>query len=170
MTTRRAPRRQGSFRRGPRRKVEWFDNIINETVASGGQQVEDLSSEMTSLEKKGATVLRILVDMAALLIASGNGGVLTVGICIVDDDALASLTLPDPASETDKPGWLWRTRKSVFNNAVQDMSQQAFFIADLKAKRTFRGPSENLVMILDLGTSSASVNVDGWVRVLIGKN
>ena len=136
---------------------------------SGGQQVEDLTSELGTAEKKGLTIVRLIIDIAAVLISAGTGGRLTIGICVVNDDALASLVLPDATNEADKPGWLYRTRRSVFTSDPNDLAQQAHFKEDLRSKRTFRGASDNLVMVLDLGTSNASVNVDGWIRVLAMK-
>ena len=171
MTTGRARVARGRGRRTPRRPVEWFDNIINETITSASQQVEDLSSELADLEKKGASIARIIINMTCVLTtAAGTGGVLTFGICMVENDAVAAGVSPEPSTETDKPGWMWRTRESVFSSDLNDRAQVAVIKEDLKTGRRFRGASDNLMLIIDSGTLSNPVNIDGWIRVLIRKN
>ena len=167
MTTRR--RRAPARTRGPRRPVQWFDEIVSEVLASSDQQVDELSVDIVDNDKKGMTIVRTIVQLGANLTAAGSGGQLSVGLAMVNDDALAALTLPD-ADTIDEPGWLYRGVKSVFTSVVNDHSQETRFDLDLKGRRKFTGTDMNFCLILDTGTiSGGSINVNGRVRFLVMK-
>ena len=99
-------RRRGFRRAGvraPRRAVEWFDNIINETLTSSDQQIEDLTDQMADSEKKGATIVRLIIDITCVLTTAGTGGLIRLAIGMVDNDALAAGAVPEADDEADIP-------------------------------------------------------------------
>ena len=165
-----ATRRRGfNPRRVTRRPVQWFDEIVTEILGSSDQQVDELSVDIRDEDKKGMTIVRTIVSLGANLTAAGSGGQLSVGLAMVNDDALAALTLPD-ADTIDEPGWLYRGVKSVFTSVLNDHSQETRFDLDLKSRRKFTGTDQNLCLILDTGTiSGGSINVNGRVRFLVMK-
>ena len=163
---RRGPRRS----RQPRRAVEWFDRIIDETISSTGQQSNTLTADIASDEMTGMTLLRTIISIGANLSIAGTGGLLSMGIVQVTSDALAALALPDADIGTDKPGWLWRASRTVFTSLVNDRSQETRFDIDLRTGRRLRGSANDLILVFDLGVSSADVNIDGLVRMLFAKS
>ena len=169
MTTRTSPpQRRRSFR-GPRRQTEWLDSIINSTIPSSNIIQVVLSDQMNESQLKGATVLRVILDLAAGLVTAGTGGVLSLGIAMVLDAAVAATSLPVPATSGEQPGWLWRASQGVFTTAPNDKSQQTLWKADIKARRRFSGADSNLVFIMETGVASANINLDGLIRVLVAK-
>ena len=173
MTTSRRGRpsgRRGGFSRGPRRATEWYESNIDLTIASGGQTTDTLSGNIPDDDKKGLTVVRFLINMTAVLITAGTGGHLYLGIAQITADALAAVALPDADVATEKVGWLWRASRVVATDSVNDSTQFARFEVDLRSKRRLRGEDMDLVLIANLPSSSASINIDGWVRMLALKS
>ena len=164
-------RRRGGTRRSgyaarPKRGLFWIDTNIDETTGSAEQDSTDLTTLMVDDEKKGATLVRTILSLRSVLIAAGTGGLLGMGIVIVNDDALSAGVFPDANSAGDQPGWLWRRQLPIATSDPNDSSQWLATDIDIRAKRTLTGEDSNLMLIINLGTSSASVNTDGWCRSL----
>ena len=164
-------RRTRGRRRGPRRQAEWFDTFINETTASGQQDVQDLSSPIAQDEKKGMTIVRIIIDLTTLLVTAGTGGLLSYGIALVSNEAAAAIAYPDADDEDDMGrGWLWRARRVVSASNLNDVSMNSRLVYDIRAKRRFSSEDDGLYFIMDAGTLSSDVNTDGLIRVLALKS
>ena len=165
-------RRARGFRRGvrrARRAVEWFDSLINETVTTS-QQTDDLSANIPSDEKKGMTIIRLLIDLVCAAAATGTGNVIAMGIAMVENDAVAAAAFPDPGAETDQPGWLWREVFSVYTSTLNDRAQSVPIVRDIRARRRFPARQTSLYLIIDTVSGSTSINIDGSIRVLVAKS
>ena len=145
-----------------------MDNIINSTVVPTGETVVLLSDLLAEQELKGARVRRLIIDVDARLATIGTGGVLGIGICMVDNDGAGAGAVPNPADSGEQPGWLWRDSKGISSSDLNDNAQAVKFKADLKVNRRFLGGDMNLALILELGASTSNVNLDGLIRAVIG--
>ena len=150
----------------PKRATEWNDYQVNETVTVGNANLFDLTQKLLDDEKKGATLVRLLIHIAALAQTAGTGSLVALGIQMLDDDALAANAHSEPGSMGEQPGWMWRAFGSVFTSVVNDSSQQRIFEVDLKARRRLRGQDQNVVLILHNISGASTINFDGMVRVL----
>ncbi len=152
----------------PRRGVYWEDTIIDQTLGANSQFGQSLDAGIPEDEKKGVTVTRILLEIDVVAVTAGTGGIFSAGIAIVQDDASAALSFPDPDSVGDDPGWLWRVaRQGVFNNDPNDFSQARHYKLDLRAQRKYVGEDYSLMLIgMNLAGVASSLNVDGSLRVL----
>ena len=165
MTTRR-PRRPFGMARS-RRKTSWFDVTVNVDTLLSGQQVSSvLTTNMGDDEKYGATIIRTIVPLSVNMTVASSGGIVSLGIVMVNQDAQAAQAMPDPEADLDQPGWMWRTRRVVSSSLVNDQSQALFIFADLKVSRKFAGEEVDSVLIM--GYSGVdSINIDGLVRTLV---
>ena len=161
-------RRRGGFRRGsPRRKLEWVDTIINfDALGSLGQTHDRLTAGFSDDVKKGATLVRTIVDIGANLTVAGPGGVLSLGLLYSTDDTIAALAFPEVDVEGEQPGWLWRSSKSVFTQTANVKSNETRFAFDLRMSRKFPGSGTDLVFLANMSATSEAVNIDGLVRCL----
>ena len=142
--------------------------MVNTTVSSATQIAHDLTGEITEQELvKGMTLVRMILHLTFAMTAAGAGGVIVLGVSLVERDAAAAGAFPDPATMGDQPGWLLRDQVSVFSSSTNDRSQVVDYFRDLKGKRTFAGEDITLNLIFDPGTLTSAVNVDGLARLLI---
>ena len=172
MTTSRRRASRPSFRaRAPRRAVEWFDNEINETITTSSQNAVPLSLDIADAQRKGMTVVRWIVDLLCVLAApsGGTGGLIHMGLYMASDEEVAAGAVADPAAVDDKPGWVWRAQKSVFSTTQNDRSQATPFQFDTKSRRRFPTEDYSPILVIDSGVLSASVNIDGLIRLLVQK-
>ena len=164
--------RRSGFRRSssPRRAREWFDTIVNTTVSSAGQAVVQLGQDILDDEKKGMTIVRLIIDLVYQLSAVGTGGVVSSGICLVTDDAFGASVLPEADVSSDKPGWWYRSVKTVYSATLNDRAQATNVQYDLKIGRKLPGEDVAISMIFDASALSSDVNIDGLVRLLALKS
>ena len=167
MSTRgRVARPRSGSRALPRRGLFWIDTNIDETTSSGTQDVTDLTTLMVDDEKKGATLVRLIISLRTVLTAAGSGGLVAMGLIVIKDDALSALALPEANSAGDQPGWLWRRQLGIACTDPNDPTQWLHTDLDLRAKRKFVGEDSNLCLVINAGTLTATINTDGWSRAL----
>ena len=151
----------------PRRAREWADITVDSTLTVGTQTAIHLSSAILDDEKKGATVVRVIIDLEAVALTVGVGSVIALGLLMLDAEARAAGVGPDPQDDNDQPGWMWRTRKLVFLSALNDRSQTTKIFMDVRSMRKFPGPDVDLAMVWAVVSGGSSqVNLDGLIRVL----
>ena len=131
---------------------------------------DDLFQDVADDERKGLTVVSLIVDLHAILSIAGTGGIVAMGITLVGDEALASLALPDADQVDDQPGWLWRAAHTVHSSANSDFAQAVPFGGQFKSKRRLRGEDETLLLIMDNISLTNNVNITGMVRVGVLKS
>ena len=165
MTTR---RRNGA--RGPRRALEWYDRFISQSNASNVQSLVDLSLGIATDEKKGMTVVRIIIDM--LIIPQSINVLATTNLAIhmASADAFSALAVADADDQDEQPGWLWRTRRSTALSNITNLSSPAALIKeDLRAQRKFAGEDQLLILQID-NEAGSTVLTRGIIRVLCKKS
>ena len=167
MTTSRVRRTRGRPR-GRRRPTEWFHMLIDNTISTGGQEVTAITANVLDDEKKGMTIARWFIDLTAAMTVASAGGLLTLALSQVQDDAAAASAYPEADINTEQPGWLWRVRKLVSSSVVNDRSQIVTFQQDLRAVRRFIAQDYDFVLQAEY-TGVDSVNLDGSVRFLAMK-
>ena len=151
----------------------WADNLINQVQgASGGSDTEDLFPALSRDERRGITVVRMLIDLAVTpetLSGVVASQISFMGIGVASFEAFGVDAVPDPDVETDRParGWLWRTSLVVLDDPdtiVQPMRVQA----DVRSKRRVDDGVLFLRMINTdrTGITPFSIQVTGIVRVL----
>ena len=156
--------------RAVKRAVEWFDTLVNFTVAAGAQNVLTLNDPLDD-EKKGSTLLRMIVDLGLVAATAGNTGTLiAMGSMIAPDDAIAAGAVSDPDNFNEQPNWIFRTQESVYTSVANDRTQQVMIKQDRKTARLFRGSTyEHILVTNNVSGGLTPVNVDGLVRCLWAK-
>ena len=103
---------------GGRRLTAWDDTFFDLVVASGATSSVALVNNVADPEKRGCTLVRMILDFEFIASAPGVfSGVqrVSAGIMVVSDDAFVGNVMPNPEDASDYPvgGWLWRTQKQV---------------------------------------------------------
>ncbi len=163
-------RRRRSFSRRPRRTVEWHNTNLNQLLTSGSQISLELSAGIAQDEVKGMTVMRVIVDLVAQLSVAGTGGLVSMGIAMVAEEAVTAGGIPDTNVEANEASWMWlRALQTVSATNLSDRSSFTPFLYDSKVMRRFRFEELQLRWICNAGTLSANVNINGSIRVLVAK-
>jgi len=163
--------RGGTFRRSsrrgaPRRTSKWVDFFVNETITTGSQQVADLTGLVEDQERKGMTLVRIIAKLTYLMIAAGTGGKIHNAILFLAQDAVNSLVFPDVDDVGEQVGWLWRNQTIHALSAANKHDEAVVETYDLHPRRTLLGNDMAIVLLWDAESLTASVNVDGLLRML----
>ncbi len=163
------PRSRTGYRgraRAPRQKVAWYDTTINAILMSDQRITQDLSKNMSAADKRGARVLRIIVNYEYNMSIAGTGGLVSYGLCIWPDEA--SSVLPDPDSEDQDVQWLWkRTFDIVSSSNASDSTQFTKVSIDVKPNRRLPTHLYSVRLIHKAEVLSDNVNVNGMVRLLM---
>ena len=166
MTTRRArPFRRTQARR---RTAEWYDVSFNDSIAQNVQDIKDMSTNLESNERKGATIVRTIIDLQFIPATSNVQMRTFLGLVLVELDAFASAVVPDPSLSDDQPGWLYRAQTSVRASSVNDPNPYRLQ-ADIKSRRKFPGEDVLYTAILERDSAVGNVLVTGWIRYLVLK-
>ena len=158
-----------------RRKTAWDDQIlIGQTVVNAASPAGFLLVENAAdPEKRGCTVVRIIVDLAVNADVPGSVSgqeVTSFGIALVSDDAFVAAAFPEPNDETDYPvsGWLWR--KVIL---VQDETLATGPIPPVRvyqdlrvARKLDRASLTLIVMTQGIEGSTFNTRLTGIVRAL----
>ncbi len=150
----------------------WADNLVDQEQAPAlGSDNEDLMPALSQDERRGLTIVRLLIDLAVTP-SPTNGVVGTqtslMGIGVASFEAFGAGVVPDSNVETDRParGWLWRSSLVILDdadNVVPSMRVQA----DVRAKRRVDDGVPFLNMVNQDRTGTAfTIRVTGIVRVL----
>ena len=166
---RRRGRRSGttSGRASSPRAKEWIDQHIDFNIVDGAEGLRSITTNLLDDEKKGATIIRCLVDMHVSS-KTLNAKVLTaIGLTMLNDDGFAAGAVPDPGDSSDQPGWYWRAQSVIRGNESNVLESQ-HIEKDLRAMRKFRGQEDQLVLIIE--PVGAAVDIDALFRTLILKS
>ena len=108
---------------GPRRLTSWDDTLFNNNLVDENQDIQELMTNVSDSEKRGCTLIRMLVHMQYLAgipgVVSGVS-LVTFGVALVSDDAFTASIVPDTEQATDFPvlGWVFRDRVSVVDETL----------------------------------------------------
>ena len=114
------------------------------------------------------TITRVIYEIQMVCLTAGSGGIMAYGMGMFNDDAVASLALPDPQSDTDEFSWYtWAAQLGVFTSTVNDSSQARIFRGDLHGQRKLPSEEHDFGLILArVDGVAVNINIDGWVRTL----
>ena len=171
MTTSRAGARRGSRgmpqrSRGQKRELVWQDRLVNLAMAQNATQTLDLTLNLANDERKGMTLVRTIISLDFNSRTAGAGNHIRMGIYKADGDAMAALALPDPGTETDNPGWIFRDSLFLSTTAANDGSQGRQIHADVRAQRKLLAESDVVAMIFETAGVAITIDIDGLVRTL----
>ena len=148
-----------------------MDSLINIAVGSGIQTFVNLTADLPANERSGATLARIILDLGLNAVTAGSGTVMDLAVHLMENDALAAGAGPDPDVGTERPGWIWRTRRGVFTSLANDRAQEVRLVYDSKAGRKMAGEAINIVLnVINQVGGASTVNIDGIVRLLFLKS
>ena len=158
---------------GNRRRRAWHDLEFAFTIGNGTQSFADLLQNLPATEQMGCTITRILTRMTyspVITIGADGSQVVSVGICVVSEEAFNASTLPDPNVNADDPvtGWMLKTQRAVRVMLSPDDVLHGQIFEDLRAQRKM-GNRAKLVMITNSDADEATsfdVRVVGLVRTL----
>ncbi len=149
----------------------WRDTLIDKATASSAQSVTSLNGDLTPIDTRGATVIRVIMRLSVIPTALGgavSGQIMTYGIGVVAQDAFAASAVPDPNVDADRParGWLMRDRCLIIDVAGDPLAPVDCH-GDFRGKRKL--DNGELVLIVnndnDQGAGT-SITMIGLVRVL----
>ena len=116
--------------------------------------------------KKGLTIVRTIIDISLTALTANTGVLVACGLVLVEGDAFGASVFPDPLTDDEQPGWLFRTHRRVESESTSVARQ--FIQEDIKARRTMRGEDAEFLMIWESG-AGANVRIAGMIRVLAMK-
>ena len=148
---------------------------MNFSVSSGSTSEVGLVDDTADPEKRGCTLIRLIMDFwmfPSIPGAVSGRQVVTMGIGVVSDDAFAagSSGLPNPEVDGDYPvgGWLWRHKVPIFDETLATTGPLVIRIKeDLRAMRKLDRSTVALMMksVSNEGTSF-TVQWMGIIRAL----
>ena len=139
---------------------------MDSTVAASGQNLIDLTTEITAVEKKGLTVVRQIVDLTVSALTAGTGGRFFSAMMVMESDAFAAGAAPDLEVQGEDPGFLWRRVDTVFTDVLNVRANSTLIRLDNRGMRKLPGEDVVLVLVLRQLASGISMNVDGLIRTL----
>ena len=109
--------------RAPRRGTAWDDNILNEQILNNGQNLLLLLNNVADPEKRGCTLVRVILNLWALPSNPGqvSGSMqLSLGIAMMSDDAFSAAAVAEADVPSDYPpsGWLYRDNVLVVDETL----------------------------------------------------
>ena len=158
---------------GPRRITAWDDEIHEFSLTNSSQTAINLMTNVADPEKRGCTLVRLIIDVVLFPATPGNASgrqIVSLGIGVVSDDAFAAGTLPDPEEESDYPvgGWVYRARKSVFDETLATgLVRPVLIEKDLRAMRKL--DRSTLALIVHNGAvegTAFTIGMSGLTRSL----
>ena len=161
-------------RRGPARRkraAEWFDtNFLDLQLASNTNTGTSLTVNIEDDEKKGLTIVRLIINLSYRTTTVGVGQRIAVGVCLLNDDAVAAAAIPDPETDDEKAGWMFRDGLHVINNAAADGASMGHIKVDIRSARKFPDEDFDMFIIQETGPAATNVQVNGIIRLLALKS
>jgi len=121
------------------RKAQWIDTLALSNIVDGGQALTSMMGGMGTVDSRGLTTSRIIVDLSLSAPVAVSDGLQTVslGIAVVSQEAFNASVVPDPNLGADRPprGWLWRTQVVVAGAASMSSAQPLRLMADIRGMR-----------------------------------
>ena len=150
------------------RQYQWFSILDeNDTALASGNQVEkDLLSGMSTDDRKGSTITRVIVDLVITADTLNQKTFTSYGLCMVNLDAFAAGAVPDADSNVDRADWLLRGRSRNYMTQLSGTSDAFVRSYDLRAQRVLRSEEMTLALILDHG-SGGGINFFWMSRILV---
>ncbi len=155
-----------------RRRTEWQDVFVNQSLINGAQQETTLILG-TGADAKGKTLVRHIIRLTGSgtspVANSSDLQVVTFGIGVFSDEEISAGTFPDPAvsNEIPRSGWLWRDQ-FVVAEAADSTSPISMVQIDLRAQRKLMYGRSVLIAVSKNSAGTAfNVALDGIVRSLV---
>ncbi len=155
-------------------KTLWIDTFINVNIATGGEDVTSLMTNIGSAASRfdALTLLRTIIrmDLAATVHDQGEGSsIVSLGIGVTSQEAFAGGLVPDPEIATDFPtrGWVWRSQYRVFSfqAGVADVHVREIDL-DLRGRRKLENGECYIVIENTALEGTTAVRPIGVVRQL----
>ena len=170
MTTRQRTARRPSVNGAARRRTAWDDTLLSTfTISSGGQNDVELMPAIIDPEKRGYTLIRMVMHLYVAPQAPGVQSLalqaVDVGIGLFSPDARAANAFSDPGAAGDFPvtGWIYRDRFMVRDELITDgIVPWADVRLDIRAMRKL--DRADPVLVVD----NANVTGAGFVVVVGG--
>ncbi len=163
--------------RGARRRTNWIDQTVIQTVVAGGTTQEiDLLSDASPSELEGLTVVRTLIDLTVTPAAAPGAFVIQLPMiagAIINDEADAAGALPDLLNDTDYPnrGYVFKMTAGVVgaNPTEEEFGHVARFTADIRAMRKLETSTRYLLLLANLNVTGTAITVQfaGLIRTLV---
>jgi len=154
-----------------RRVKEWFSTQqAFQDLADGGQTNLTLFSAALVGPRfiKGATVTRMLIDIALRADSVAQTARLFWGIVPMNADARAAGAFPDADDMSDRPGWMIRGQLTTIQASLSDSTQWDRRFLDIRSQRVLRNEEEELQLIVDNLSGGAVVGEwAAFIRVLM---
>ena len=147
------------------RQLKWFENIQGGVQAlANTQKANDLLSNITSANRVGATITRMIGKMYFEAEALTNKHEVFVGVTLVNADAQAAGAFPD-ADQVDDADWLYHSYVRFSSGNLSDGSQNGMITFDVRSQRKIHAAADRLLLITDVG--GFSVFRSHFVRTLV---
>ncbi len=127
---------------GNSRTPYWVDTFANNSIATGGVERLSLLGGLSAADKRGITVVRLLIhimaDVSSPNVVLGHSVMFFgIGVSSTEAFALGVTALPDPDAGADRParGWLYRDFIMCRDNTAEGESREGELRADVRAMR-----------------------------------
>ncbi len=170
MTTRARGVRGRAFAgsRQPRRAVFWDDTMVDTTLVNNGVVNIALDGGVPEDELKGLTAVRVIIRLSVQAAVASTSGLVSMGIYVVEGDALSAGALAEPQDSVDDAGWMFRLARQIWSSGAdsQDASQFMRIREDIRSMRKYPGEDYQLTLTVVNHEAAGSMNMDGIVRTL----
>ena len=156
--------RSGS-RRGSRPRYRWVHDASNKlSLGIGAQAVFDVLGNLTTAEKVGIVIVRLLLNWALRPNAISQTDFLDQGVCMVSDDAFNGLVVPDPSQAEGGAWYFWKSQ--AFEGSSETEARQ--YEADMRTARKLPSQDHTMVWVVDNNAfSEGSFEISLATRALI---
>ena len=149
-----------------RRNREWFTKQLEfESLAALTQSGTQLCSGLQDSDRKGATLVRLILRLSFRSNSSNSDGELAFGIGFMNADAFAAGAFPDPnAADIPENQWLIQEPRLAHLWVTQATFRHMMY--DLRAMRKMRTQDDRCVLVLNNLSSTSTLDLHIGVRML----
>ena len=150
-----------------RRRTEWFDQSIRESVITvGSQSALEVLDQLDDALIQGATITRILGRVYIIPNTANVDMHWYGGLIVVTSDALVANAVPDPSTDEEQ-GWLWKDYALIVGN-LNEIPEGGVIRFDSRSQRILRRNEDRLVFVQDShADGGGTMRVSWMMRVLL---
>ena len=143
-----------------RRTTKWHTIINPDTSLTAGSQVGlDLSAGLEQANRRGSTVVRLILDLHLRPGTLSHLYSLSWGVIVMNLDAVAASAFSDPEAEGDDADWLIRGRSVFESSNLSDSTQWGRVTHDVRSARVMRSAQSQLVLVMHNGGPSTMTHL-----------
>ena len=142
--------------------------MVDATLANDGTIVVRLDGGIPEDEVKGLTSVRMLIKLWVVAAVANQGGLISMGIYLIEGDAQAAGAIAEPQDTGDDAAWAWRLARQQWAQgaSLRERSNYLNINEDIHSMRKYPGEDYTLGLAMVNHEADGTCNIDGMVRTL----